>query len=166
MLTVLYYPDKFLSTKCEPVTEFGVDLMSTVQQMITTMISSGGIGLAANQVGMTKQIFVMELADTYQEFINPEIVSYSGELYLNEGCLSFPGVRASIKRYESVKIKAKTFMGNDIEMDLSGRDAICAQHEIDHLNGVTFLDHLGIVKKAMLSKKISKIKKMAKKVGN
>lgn len=157
MLTVLTYPHPHLKTVCEPVTEFGTELMPVVQQMVATMIGRKGIGLAANQVGLSQRIFVMEMADTYQEFVNPVIVESSDEQTRNEGCLSFPGVRASVKRFNKIKVKAKTFMGNDIEMDLEGRDAICFQHELDHINGVTFFDQLSPLKQNMLQKKISKM---------
>lgn len=157
MLTVLTYPHPHLKIVCEPVTEFGTELMPVVQQMVATMIGRKGIGLAANQVGLSQRIFVMELADTYQEFVNPEIIEGSDELLRNEGCLSFPGVRASVKRFNKIKIKAKTFMGNDVEMDLEGRDAICFQHELDHINGKTFFDNLSPLKQSMIQKKISKM---------
>lgn len=157
-LAVLTYPNPILKTVCTPVTEFGTKLLPTVQAMIATMIGSRGIGLAANQVGLTERIFVMEVKDTYQEYINPEIIEKSEEIKSKEGCLSFPGVVASVTRYNKIKIRAKTFMGNDLEHELTGRDAICAQHEIDHLNGVVFLDHIGTVQRMLLDKRIRKLK--------
>ena len=157
MLTVLTYPHPHLSFVCTPVTEFGTQLLPTIQEMVATMIGRNGIGLSANQVGLTQRIFVMEVHDTYQEYINPEIIEASEEMIRNEGCLSFPGVRASVKRFNRIKIKAKTFMGNDIEEELTGRDAICFQHELSHLDGITFFDQLSPLKKSMLSKKISKL---------
>lgn len=159
MLTVLTYPHPHLKTVCEPVTEFGTHLLPTVQDMVATMIGRNGIGLAANQVGLSQRIFVMEVHETYQEYINPEIIESSDEIVRNEGCLSFPGVRASVKRYNTIKIKAKSFMGNDIEEELTGRDAVCFQHELNHLDGITFFDQLSPLKRSMISKKISKMVK-------
>jgi len=158
-LTVRTYPDPILKTVCTPVTTFGTELLPTVQSMVATMISQRGVGLAANQVGLTERMFVMEVEDSYQEFINPEILEQSEEVKSKEGCLSFPGVFASVTRYNKIKIRAKTFMGNDVEKELTGRDAICFQHEIDHLNGIVFLDYLGTVKRMLLDKKLQKLKK-------
>lgn len=161
-LTVRTYPDPILKTVCTPVTEFGTKLLPVVQSMIATMIGERGIGLAANQVGITDRIFVMELNDSYQEFVNPEIIEKSEEIKSQEGCLSFPGLAIGVTRYNKIKIQAKTFMGNDIEFELTGRDAICAQHELDHLNGISFIDYLGKVQTMLLKKKLKKLNLLQK----
>jgi peptide deformylase len=163
MLEILSYPHPHLKTVCEPVTEFGTHLLSLVNDMVITMSANGGIGLAANQVGLSQRIFVMNIKDSMKEYVNPEILEFAEEIKDKEGCLSFPGVFASVKRYNKIKVKAKTLMGQDIEEELTGLDAICFQHELDHLNGITFYDHLSPLQKTLIQGKMNKIKKLSKK---
>ena len=159
MLEIFTYPHPNLKIKCEPITEFGSHLLPVVNDMIVTMIGNRGIGLAANQVGLTKRIFVMNVGNSMKEYINPEIVEFHDEVKNQEGCLSFPGVYANVKRHGRIKIKAMTLMGNIIEEELTGIDAICFQHELDHLNGITFYDHLSPLQRNILQRKMTKIQK-------
>ena len=163
MLEICVYPNPILKVKCEPIIDFGPHLSQLVNHMSITMTNGRGIGLAANQVGITKRIFVMNVGDSIKEYINPEIIEGKGESKFKEGCLSFPGVFAFVKRYETIKIKAKDMMGNDFEEELTGIEAICFQHELDHLDGITFYDHLSSLQKNLLQKKMAQMKKKIQK---
>lgn len=161
MFEILKYPNPKLNIICKPVTEFGTHLIDTVNSMIATMVANNGIGLAANQVGLDIRLFVMNVQDSMKEYINPVILEYSDEIEYDEGCLSFPGLFIDIRRYNKIKIKATTLMGVEFEEELEGLDAICFAHELDHLNGLTFFDHLSPLKQKMQQKKLQKLKREA-----
>jgi peptide deformylase len=125
------------------------------------MYGSNGVGLSANQVGSTHRIFVMDTSESgarRKVFVNPCILSQSQEVRWKEGCLSFPGVFAFVKRFEKVKVSGLDEDGELYIVELEGLDAICFQHELDHLSGITFYDHLSQLQKNMIRKKMSKIK--------
>ncbi len=162
LLEVKVYPNPVLKTVCEPVTEINQEIKTLVQNMFITMYHRNGVGLSANQVGITKRIFVMDTSNSGLKryvFINPEIIEQKEIDRWKEGCLSFPGVFAYVKRPQKIRVRAQDENGNTFELDLQGLDAVCFQHELDHLNGITFYDHLSPLQKTMVSKKISKIKK-------
>lgn len=161
LLEIKKYPDPLLKEKCKPVEEITPEIKTLIQNMFVTMYQDGGVGLSANQVGFTYRIFVMDTSNSGQKrrvFINPTIVK-TGEIdRCKEGCLSFPGVFAYVKRPKTITVKALDKEGKEFEIDLQGIDAVCVQHEIDHLDGITFYDHLSPLQKTMLKKKMSKLK--------
>ena len=163
LLDIRTYPDPILKVKCELVTEVNEEIKTLVQNMFVTMYKSEGVGLSANQVGITKRIFVMDTSNSGRKryaFINPEIVEVSDEIErYKEGCLSFPNIFAFVKRPKKIRIKALNEKGEVFELDLQGVDAICAQHEIDHLDGKVFTDYLSPVQKNLIKKRILQLKK-------
>ena len=164
VLTVLEYPDPILLEKTEPVTEFNAELQTMIDDMIETMYHDHGGGLAANQVGIQKRLFVMDASSDRSQlrvFINPEIIERDGEVNVEEGCLSFPGVSVKVKRARYIKVRAQDREGNpfECEFDDGCYAARCVQHESDHLDGVTFFDYLKPLKRQMMEKKLAKAKK-------
>ena len=131
--------------------------------MILLMRTENGVGLSAIQVGYPFRIFIMDTSSMNGKvvgkiFVNPEIVEAATEILpYNEGCLSFPGLFAVVKRPAWVKVKARDDNFEEFELTLDGIDAVCFQHELDHLNGITFYDHLSQVKKEWLKKKMKKL---------
>jgi peptide deformylase len=160
LLDIRIYPDKFLKTVCDPVTEITEEIKKLIQNMFITMYNSNGVGLSANQVGVPLRIFVMDTSESGQRrrcFINPEIVVGTGSVKWKEGCLSFPKIFAMVERSDKVTVSALDEDGNLFTLYLDGLDAICFQHELDHLNGITFYDHLSPMKQNMLKKKIKNL---------
>lgn len=135
---------------------------ANIEEMFKVMKAENGIGLSAIQVGYPFRIFIMDTesagGSVKQVFINPEIIEASTEIVpFNEGCLSFPGLYALVKRPSWVKIKARDEKFEEFELHLEGIDAVCFQHELDHLNGITFWDHLSRTKQELLKKKMKKL---------
>jgi peptide deformylase len=128
------------------------------------MYATQALGLAANQVGINKRIFVMDDSERMNKpqcYINPEVIETEGTVELAEGCMSFPGIYPKITRPNYVKIKALDLMGNEVIKEAEGYNAHCLLHEIDHLNGITFLDYLSPLKRKMAEKKFAKLNKVA-----
>ncbi len=162
ILIVRIYPDPILKQVCEHVPEVTQEIKTLVQNLFLTMYHSGGVGLSANQIGVPKRVFVMDTSESgnrRRAFINPEIVWEKNVQRWKEGCLSFPGVFAFVKRPDHIKIKALDEEGNPFELVLEGLDAVCFQHELDHLNGITFYDHLSSLQKNMIKKKMANLPK-------
>jgi len=160
-LDILEFPDPRLKLVATPVEKFDSELKSICANLIETMYSQDGVGLAATQVAIQKRVFVMDISDSRDQptcLINPEIINAEGELIWEEGCLSFPGVYAKVKRSNSLTVKYYDQEGNTHEETVSGLHAVCIQHEIDHLNGITFFDHLSKLKQNMIRKKLNKIR--------
>ncbi len=144
------YPDPILREKCAPLTDFDDSLHSLLSDMADTMYDENGIGLAAPQIGLPLQITVIDVDredGSLIEVINPQITWYDGEVDSEEGCLSIPDYRDTIKRADQIKVTAFDRHGNEYEIETDGLLSICLQHEIDHLNGVLFVDHLSRMKK-------------------
>ncbi|NCI25334.1 peptide deformylase [Francisella tularensis subsp. holarctica] len=163
-LEILKYPHPVLKEVAKEVTkdEINDDLRATIAEMHELMLETNGVGLAAIQVGIKKRFFIMydNLEEQNPEIItiiNPEIIEQNGKIIDEEGCLSFPGVSAKVNRATVVKIKALNEFGEEIEVEKDGFLARCIQHEIDHLNGITFFDHLGSLKRKMIEKKYKKL---------
>ncbi|MBO6935849.1 MAG: peptide deformylase [Deltaproteobacteria bacterium] len=159
---ILHYPDKRLRTPGEPVTDFGPELQELVEDMAETMYAAPGVGLAAPQIGVSKRIFIIDVATDDEEpsdlrvFINPEILEKRGECLFDEGCLSFPGAREEIERAEWVRVKAKDVDGSEFELEADGLLAIAIQHENDHLDGKLMIDRLGVLRRRLLHRAMSK----------
>lgn len=164
LLNILQFPDPRLKLIAEPVDTFDQDIIILVNNMLETMYETRGIGLAAIQVNVPKQVIVIDVSERGNQpicFVNPQIVNSRGEVEWDEGCLSFPGVYAKVKRAKEVDIKYYNHEGIPQELSADGLFAICIQHEIDHLNGITFYDHLSPLKRSMLRKKLDKLRRKA-----
>ena len=166
------WPDKILKEKMKEVDFFDEKLKEYVDVMFKRMYEEEGVGLAANQIGIPYQILVLDTGVKKYEaqeeseeepikmaLINPKIVEKEGEVESTEGCLSFPGVQITIPRAERVKVVAKDIEGNDIQLDAEGFLAIVLQHEIDHLNGIPFINYLSPVKRRLVLEKYMKSRK-------
>lgn len=145
MLPIVKYPDPILSTPCSPV-EFGAttrtfDLEATLDEMIQIMRAENGIGLAANQIGLGVRMFIMlDQKLKLWEFINPEIVDREGHIQINEGCLSAPGAFVQVPRAQTVTVKAQNRKGEEFTVICEDVEAVCIQHEMDHLDGIFYLE--------------------------
>ncbi len=171
VMTVLEVPDPRLRLVAEPVETVDDSIRTLVADMIETMYDSNGIGLAATQVGVQKRVLVIDLQDEQGEdekpiknpkaYINAEILSVSDEVSTyNEGCLSIPDQYAEVARPARCRIKWLDETGAAHEEDLDGLLSTCMQHEIDHLDGVLFIDHISRLKRDMVLKKLAKARKL------
>lgn len=140
---ILPFGDPILRKKAKPVTELNTKTFKILDDMAQTLYAQEGrAGLAAPQIGLLRRLVVMDCGDGLIELINPEIVEANGEQIGAEACLSFPGYMGIVKRAQSVKVKTLTRTGESIVLSAEGYLAVCMQHEIDHLNGVLFIDHV------------------------
>ena len=161
---ILIEPDPFLRQKSIKVEEVNDEIRTLMDDMLDTMYNAPGIGLAAIQVGVAKRIIVIDLSRDDEKktplyFVNPEIITNSdNDSTYEEGCLSVPGQFAEINRPDKCKVKYLDYNGNEEILDAEGLLATCIQHEIDHLEGILFIDYLSKLKKSMIIKKLSKIK--------
>ena len=163
ILNILKYPDKRLRTIAKPVVRVDETIKQQVKDMFETMYEATGIGLAATQVNFHQRIIVIDISDQYNEpicLINPEIIEESGEIQCEEGCLSVPDYYEIVVRANDIKVKALNQNGESFELEASEMLSICIQHEIDHLNGILFVDHLSKLKQKRLKKKTEKKVKM------
>ena len=161
--TILRFPDPRLRKKARPVEEVTDEVRKIADDMLTTMYASAGVGLAATQVDVQKQIIVIDVSEQRNHpmcLINPEIVEREGKAESMEGCLSVPDFRATVTRAARVKVAALDRDGREIEFEASGLLADCVQHEIDHLQGKLFIDYLSPLKRLRL---LSQVKKQQKK---
>src|SRR5690349_10080004 len=163
-------PDPVLRQISRPVETFDAELKTLVADMFETMYAAPGIGLAAVQVGVPIRLLVIDLQEPEEEggepvrdpkvFINPEILWHSdAEVPYTEGCLSVPEQYAEVMRPEKIRAKWRDVEGNTYEEEIDGLLAVCLQHEMDHLNGVLFIDHLSRLKRDMVLKKLAKWRK-------
>lgn len=162
LLSVLQYPDPLLRNKAQPVTIVDDSVRKTVDDMFETMYEQGGVGLAAIQVNIKQRIIVIDVSDNRSNpicVINPEIIHREGIQFEFEGCISFPGVFDKVERASKVRFKALDRDGKSYEHDADGILAICIQHEMDHLEGILFIDHLSRLKQDRARKKLQKIKR-------
>ena len=158
-LTILEFPDPRLRTRAEPVRTFDDALQRLVADMFETMYAAPGIGLAATQVNVHKALLVMDLShekNQPQVFINPEILSRDGVEVSEEGCLSVPNIYEEVERAASVRVRAQAVDGTVFERDLEGVEAVCAQHEMDHLAGKLFVDYLSSLRRERIRRKLEK----------
>jgi len=159
VLTILEYPDPRLRKVAAPVAAFTPDIERLVRDMAETMYAAPGIGLAATQVDVHKRIIVMDVSEARDElrvFVNPEIVLSEGEAEREEGCLSVPGYYDKVTRAARIRVRAQDARGEAFELDAEGMLAVCIQHEMDHLVGRVFVDHLSPLKQARLTARLRK----------
>jgi peptide deformylase len=164
---ILVVPHPVLKQVSEPVEKVDDGLRALMDDMLETMYDAPGIGLAAIQIGVPKRVIVMDLAKPDEEkqpryFVNPEIIWASEETApYEEGCLSVPEIYDEVDRPARVKLRYLNYQGEQIEEDADGLFAVCIQHEMDHLNGVLFIDHLSRLKREQAVKKVKKLVRAA-----
>ena len=159
ILEILKYPDKRLRTVAKPVENVNSEIKKQVKDMFETMYDAPGIGLAATQVNFHRRLIVVDVSEECNEpicLINPEIIEKNGEIEWEEGCLSVPNYYESVKRANEIKVSALNELGQSFEIEASEMLAVCIQHEMDHLNGILFVDHLSKLKQKRLKKKAEK----------
>ncbi|VAX06259.1 Peptide deformylase [hydrothermal vent metagenome] len=166
ILQILRYPDSRLRIKAKSVKQVDGAIQQLVDDMLETMYKAPGIGLAATQINIAKCVLVLDLSEEHDEplcLINPEIIAREGEEETEEGCLSVPDVYESITRSSKIQVTALDRDGNPLEFAAEGMLAVCIQHEIDHLNGKLFVDHLSSLKRQRIRKKLAKETRNAEK---
>ena len=159
ILNILRYPDARLHKVATPVTVFDESLKKLVSDMAETMYAAPGVGLAATQVDVHKQVIVVDVSDRHDSLVvlvNPEIVEATGESDIEEGCLSVPGVYELVQRAERVKVRAHDQNGKAFTLEAQGLLAVCIQHEMDHLQGKVFVEYLSQLKQQRIRAKLAK----------
>ena len=159
ILNILHYPDEKLHKIARPVEDFGPDLQQLIEDMAETMYAAPGIGLAATQVDVHLRLLVMDLSEEKNELIvmaNPHITHMDGEVRGEEGCLSVPGIYDKVERAERVNVRYMDLDGKTQTLQADGLLAVCIQHEMDHLNGKVFVDHLSQLKQTRIRNKLAK----------
>ncbi len=164
ILEIVKYPDPVLQRVAEPVTVFDDALQKLIDDMFESMYAAKGIGLAAPQVGISKQITVIDLSFAKEPsdklvLINPEITFREGRQYEDEGCLSLPEIREKVSRSAKVRVRAQNAAGEWYELDGEELLARAFQHEIDHLHGILFFARVSMLKRDLLMRKIRKLQK-------
>ena len=156
VLKLFTYPDPLLKEISKEVTDFSKELKSLTDDMFKTMYENSGIGLAAPQVGILKRIVVIDLQEDDKKvpliFINAQIIEACGSTTFEEGCLSVPGYHEVVKRKKDITVKFQDLEGKEQVINATGLLAICLQHEIDHLNGILFVDQISQLKKGFFKK--------------
>ncbi len=160
ILEILQYPDPRLRTKAAPVTQVDDALRQQVADMYETMYEAKGVGLAATQVNIHLRLFTMDISKELNQpmcVVNPEIYHKEGLQYESEGCLSVVEAFDKVERAMKVRLRGQDLDGNPIDLEAEGLMAVCFQHEMDHLNGILFIDHLSKLKQDRIRKKIEKV---------
>ena len=161
---IVKYPDPVLAKRGADVKDFGPELAQFVEEMWASMYAAHGIGLAAPQVGVSKRITVIDVSfkerpEEKLVLINPEIIEREGKQFEEEGCLSLPEIREKVQRAARVKVRAQDVNGEFFEAEGDDLLARAMQHEIDHLDGVLFIDHLSALKRDLVKRRIRKLQK-------
>lgn len=159
LLNILHFPDPRLRTVAKAVTEFDEELRKFVSDMFETMYEAPGIGLAATQVDRHIRLLVMDVSEARDRprcLINPEILEADGEEEMDEGCLSVPGYYEKVRRAEHIRVRAHDENGTLGEFEAEGLEAVCIQHEMDHLEGKLFVDYLSKLKRDRIRSKLVK----------
>ncbi len=163
ILKIVKYGDPILRKKTQPVSEINDDVRTLAEDMLETMYSARGVGLAAPQIGLSLQICVIDVLPEGKNrpfvFINPKIISGENKIEQEEGCLSFPKIYEKVKRFEKVQVEYTDLKGNVNTVEAEGFFAKACQHEIDHLNGKVFIDYLPDWKRKLVEKEIKRRKK-------
>jgi peptide deformylase len=164
LLPILEYPDPRLKKVATAVGRVTPEIRKLVADLAETMYSAPGIGLAATQVNVHKQVLVLDISEHRDElrvFIDPVLLEATGEAENEEGCLSVPGYYDKVTRAERVRVRAQNERGEGFELDADGLLAVCIQHEMDHLRGKVFVDYLSPLKRARVAAKLRKKQKLA-----
>ncbi len=166
LLNILHFPDPRLRTKAVEVGAFDANLKTLVSDMLETMYEAPGIGLAATQVDKHIRLFVMDVSEDKtapRVLINPQILSAEGVEEMDEGCLSVPGYYETVSRADKIHVRAQDQNGAFFEVHAEGLEAVCIQHEMDHLEGKLFVDYISSLKRDRIRKKLEKLKKQESK---
>ena len=164
LLPILHYPDERLHRIAAPVETINDEIRQLVRDMAQTMYSAPGIGLAATQVDVHKQVIVVDISETHDQLlalINPQILAARGEANCEEGCLSLPGIYETVRRSEWIKVRALDPENQPFTMDASGLLAVCIQHEMDHLKGKVFVEYLSRLKQTRIIARLKKQQRRA-----
>jgi peptide deformylase len=164
-LGIVHYPAAVLREQARFVERSGEELRPLVERMVEVMVEEGGIGLAAPQVGVSLRVIVVSLTGEPGDakgYVNPELSEFEGVSELEEGCLSVPGVWAKLRRPARCRVRAEDLEGNVVEMELEGMNARVFQHEVDHLNGVLFIDRLGSVAKLGVRRRLRQLESVGR----
>ena len=163
-LTILEYPDPRLRTKAQPVAVFDEALQTLIDSMFETMYAAPGIGLAATQVNVHKQLLILDISEEKNQplvLVNPKIVAQEGSQTYQEGCLSVPGIYADVERADRISVEALDRHGQPLKLEAEGLLAVCIQHEMDHLAGKLFVDYLSPLKRDLVRRKLEKARRAA-----
>jgi peptide deformylase len=164
LLTILRYPDPRLHKVAAKVTQVDDNIRKLIKDMAETMYAAPGIGLAATQVDVHKRLIVIDISETRDQLkvlINPQLLAASGEADCEEGCLSVPGVYEKVRRAERIKVSALDRNGQPFTLDAEGLLAVCIQHEMDHLEGRVFVEHLSRLKQQRIMTRLRKQERAA-----
>ncbi len=159
---IYQYPEPVLRKKTEKVSSFDNGLTKLVEDMAQTMYDAPGIGLAAPQIGESLNLIVVDITEDiegdkqHMALVNPEIIAHEGTQVDEEGCLSVPELTANVKRQKKITVSYQDLEGQNHELSTEDRFAVVLQHEIDHLNGILFIDHLSPLKRKLYKKKVKK----------
>ncbi|MCP4334310.1 MAG: peptide deformylase [Gammaproteobacteria bacterium] len=162
LLNILHFPDPRLRTVAKPVEEFDDNLRQLVSDMFETMYEAPGIGLAATQVNQHIRLLVIDVSEARNQprcLINPRILTADGDEESDEGCLSVPGYYEKVRRAEHIRVRCQDDNGDISEFDAHGLEAVCIQHEMDHLEGKLFVDYLSALKRNRIRSKLLKAQK-------
>ena len=162
LLNILHFPDPRLRTVAKPVETFDDNLRQLVSDMFETMYEAPGIGLAATQVDRHIRLLVMDVSEERNRprcLVNPRIIAADGEEEMDEGCLSVPGYYEKVRRADHIRVSAQDENGETSEFEASGLEAVCIQHEMDHLEGKLFVDYLSSLKRNRIRSKLLKAQK-------
>lgn len=163
ILSILHYPHKNLRTVAKPVVRIDEGVRMLVKNMFETMYEAKGVGLAATQIDYHERIIVLDVSEERDQplcLINPEIIQQSGKSTGEEGCLSIPDYRNNVVRAAQIKVRALNAQNKVFELEAQDLLSVCIQHEIDHLNGILFVDHLSKLKQNRLLEKTKKALKV------
>ncbi len=158
-LDILHFPDPRLRNKAKPVTQVDDRVRRLIDDMFETMYQAPGIGLAAIQVNTSLRVVTIDISEEKDQplaLVNPEILERDGVEEMSEGCLSVPGIYEKVKRADHIRFRALDRNGEPFEQEAEGLLAVCVQHEIDHLDGKLFVDHLSSLKRQRIRKKLEK----------
>ena len=159
---IFQYPDPVLRQQTEPIDAFDNKLEKLAADMADTMYDAPGIGLAAPQIGISQKLIIVDISEDKEEkkeymvLANPEIIGHEGRQIDEEGCLSVPELTAKVERYREITVSYQDLQGKTHELSTEDRFAVVLQHEIDHLNGILFIDHLSPLKRNLYKKKVKK----------
>jgi peptide deformylase len=159
LLPILHYPDERLHRVAAPVETINDEIRQLVRDMAQTMYAAPGIGLAATQVDVHKQVIVLDISESHDQLlvlINPELLETRGEAECEEGCLSVPGIYETVRRAEWIKVRALDRDGQPFTLETAGLLAVCIQHEMDHLKGRVFVEYLSRLKQTRIASKLKK----------
>lgn len=162
LLSILHYPDQRLHTVASPVKEVNAEIRKLIEDMAQTMYAAPGIGLAATQVNVHKRVIVVDISESHDKLmalINPRIIALDGVGEREEGCLSVPGIYEKVTRAERITVEALDRDGKPFTLHADGLLAVCLQHEIDHLQGKVFVEHLSRLKQTRIKIKLQKLQR-------